>query len=145
MGSVMASARERRSGEGGVEDVDGVGEIHRRMGRRDMLWRASRRSASEGREEDMGRPDVTLSRVTMHLPSVLPSEPAVHDATTTREQLDAVAGRGVASPSTLGIFICALPGCNRLFQFRDTLMRHRKRDHTELDGEDSSHIITWNA
>ncbi|TEB38941.1 hypothetical protein FA13DRAFT_1785215 [Coprinellus micaceus] len=65
--------------------------------------------------------------------------------TTTKADIDAVAaipGRGAANPSTLGIFICALPGCNRLFQFRDTLMRHRKRDHGEEDG---SNMITWNG
>lgn len=60
MGSDIASDSERRSGDGGVEEVEGVGDIHRRMGRRGMFFaRASRRSASEGREEDMSRPDVT--------------------------------------------------------------------------------------
>jgi hypothetical protein len=63
MGSVRASEREMRSGDGGVDDDEGVGEIQRRTGRRAEggieLRRASRRSASEGREEPMLISDVT--------------------------------------------------------------------------------------
>ena len=52
--------------------------------------------------------------------------------------------RSALTVRRMPIFICALPGCNRLFRNRDTLMQHRKRVHTELDGEDESQIVTWN-
>jgi hypothetical protein len=48
MGLVIASDNERRPGEGGVEVLDGAGDIQRKTGRGGMfVSRASRRSASE--------------------------------------------------------------------------------------------------
>ena len=64
MGLVKASDSERRSGEGGVEEVEGAGDIQRKMGRRAgmLVRRASRRSASESLVgvQDIKTPDVTL-------------------------------------------------------------------------------------
>ncbi|KAI0066488.1 hypothetical protein BV25DRAFT_1820445, partial [Artomyces pyxidatus] len=74
------------------------------------------------------------------LPSVLPSQPAIQDATTTKDQIASGLAR-VTNPSETPIFICAFDDCNRLFPSRDRLMMHRKRDH---DSEDVDHIITWN-
>lgn len=49
MGLVIASDNEWRSGEGGVEVLDGAGDTQRKMGRRGGMFvsRPSRRSASE--------------------------------------------------------------------------------------------------
>ncbi|PCH33913.1 hypothetical protein WOLCODRAFT_160450 [Wolfiporia cocos MD-104 SS10] len=74
------------------------------------------------------------------LPSVLPSSPAVQDATATPEQLESTLAR-VTTPAETPIFICAFERCNRLFPSRDRLMFHRKRDH---DSEDQGDVITWN-
>ncbi|RPD82329.1 hypothetical protein L226DRAFT_528507 [Lentinus tigrinus ALCF2SS1-7] len=74
------------------------------------------------------------------LPYVLPSVPAVQDADTTSEQVNAGTAR-VTNPTETPIYICAMQNCNRLFPSRDRLMAHRKRDH---DTEDQDDIITWN-
>ncbi|RDB29529.1 hypothetical protein Hypma_015721 [Hypsizygus marmoreus] len=77
------------------------------------------------------------------LPSILPSQPALQDITTTPEQLQAALNLGkVTSPEQTPIFICDLDRCLRLFPTRDRVMLHRKRDHN--GSTDDSHIITWN-
>ncbi|KAI0046600.1 hypothetical protein FA95DRAFT_1349114 [Auriscalpium vulgare] len=74
------------------------------------------------------------------LPSVLPSQPAIQDGISTKEQIATGAAR-VTNPSETPIFICAFDECNRLFPSRDRVMMHRKRDH---NSERDDHIITWN-
>ncbi|KAF9457355.1 hypothetical protein BDZ94DRAFT_1115548, partial [Collybia nuda] len=77
------------------------------------------------------------------LPSLLPSQPALHDLTTTPDQLRTALNRGkVTSPEQTPIFICAFKDCNRLYPTRDRVMLHRKRDHG--GSVDDSLIITWN-
>ncbi|KAK7468700.1 arginyl-tRNA synthetase [Stygiomarasmius scandens] len=76
------------------------------------------------------------------LPSVLRSQPAIQDASTTPAVLQAAQSLAkVTSPEETALFICALQNCYRLFPTRDRLMLHRKRDH---DTEHDEHIITWN-
>ncbi|KAJ7139942.1 hypothetical protein C8R44DRAFT_606735 [Mycena epipterygia] len=76
------------------------------------------------------------------LPSVLPSNPALSDVTTTPQQLQAaLALAKVTSPKETPLFICAFQDCFRLFPSRDRVMTHRKRDH---NSEDPEHVITWN-
>ncbi|TFK36887.1 hypothetical protein BDQ12DRAFT_686035 [Crucibulum laeve] len=76
------------------------------------------------------------------LPSLLPSNPAFQDTTSTPEQLIAAEKLGkVTSPEQTPIFICAFTECNRLFPSRERLMVHRKREHSS---EDDTLIITWN-
>ncbi|KIK07479.1 hypothetical protein K443DRAFT_673396 [Laccaria amethystina LaAM-08-1] len=85
----------------------------------------------------------------MHLPSILPSTPAVQDVTSTAQQVNNVQtyvndvqfSAKVTTPEQTPIFICALKNCNRLFPSRDRVMMHRKRDH---DSTDDTLIITWN-
>ncbi|OSX67308.1 hypothetical protein POSPLADRAFT_1051454 [Postia placenta MAD-698-R-SB12] len=81
-----------------------------------------------------------MSQPQLTLPSVLPSAPALQDVTTTPQQLQSGLAR-VTNPQETPIFICAFENCNRLFQSRDRLMAHRKRDH---DSEDQTDVITWN-
>ncbi|GBE77807.1 hypothetical protein BKA93DRAFT_821161 [Sparassis latifolia] len=77
-----------------------------------------------------------------HLPSVLPSTPALQDLTTTPDELQSQSAHAkVTNPKETAIFICALGQCNRLFPDRERLMKHRKRDH---DSENQDDIITWN-
>ncbi|KAI9452547.1 hypothetical protein BJY52DRAFT_1124281 [Lactarius psammicola] len=73
------------------------------------------------------------------LPSVLPSQPAVQDVTTTKDQINTGLARAT-NPTETPIFICALPDCNRLFPSRERIMLHRKRDH---DSEEEGSIISW--
>ncbi|KAJ7102116.1 hypothetical protein B0H15DRAFT_813253 [Mycena belliarum] len=76
------------------------------------------------------------------LASVLPSQPAVSDVSTTPDQLKAaLALAKVTSPKETPLFICAFIGCNRLFPSRERVMMHRSRDH---NSEDTDHVITWN-
>ncbi|KAF9020322.1 hypothetical protein BDZ89DRAFT_1020245 [Hymenopellis radicata] len=82
------------------------------------------------------------------LPSVLPPQPAIQDASTTAEDLTAAQGLAkVTSPSETPLFLCTLPDCFRLFPNRDRIMAHRKRDHPslpeEIDAKDAN-IMTWN-
>ncbi|EIM92312.1 uncharacterized protein STEHIDRAFT_47625 [Stereum hirsutum FP-91666 SS1] len=74
------------------------------------------------------------------LPSVLPSRPAVQDASTTPEQIKTEVAK-ITDPGQTPIFICAFDKCNRLFPSRDRLMMHRKRDH---ESEEQGDVITWN-
>ncbi|KAI0257058.1 hypothetical protein BJV78DRAFT_1116135 [Lactifluus subvellereus] len=74
------------------------------------------------------------------LPSVLPSQPAVQDACTTKDQINTGLARAT-NPAETPIFICAFTDCNRLFPSRERIMLHRKRDH---DCEDDKSIISWN-
>ncbi|KAI0003759.1 hypothetical protein BJV74DRAFT_972464 [Russula compacta] len=73
------------------------------------------------------------------LPSVLPSQPAVQDASTTRDQINSGLAKAT-NPTETPIFICALTDCNRLFPTRERVMIHRKRDH---DSEEEGDIISW--
>ncbi|KAH9960796.1 hypothetical protein BGW80DRAFT_1182080 [Lactifluus volemus] len=75
------------------------------------------------------------------LPSVLPSQPAVQDVSTTKDQINTGLARATNPQSVTPIFICALNDCNRLFPSRERIMLHRKRDH---DSEDDKSIISWN-
>ncbi|KAI0308282.1 hypothetical protein B0F90DRAFT_1807503 [Multifurca ochricompacta] len=74
------------------------------------------------------------------LPSVLQSQAAVQDVSTTKDQINTGLAKAT-NPSETPIFICAFTGCNRLFPSRERIMSHRKRDH---DSEDDGNIITWN-
>ncbi|KAI0294940.1 hypothetical protein BC826DRAFT_297594 [Russula brevipes] len=74
------------------------------------------------------------------LPSVLPSQPAVQDTSTTKDQINTGLARAT-NPAETPIFICAFTDCNRLFPSRERVMLHRKRDH---DSEEDRDIITWN-
>ncbi|KAF8274018.1 hypothetical protein EI94DRAFT_1562597 [Lactarius quietus] len=73
------------------------------------------------------------------LPSVLPSQPAVQDVTTTKDQINTGLARAT-NPTETPIFICALPDCNRLFPSRERMMMHRKRDH---DSSEEGRMISW--
>ncbi|KAM6498464.1 hypothetical protein JOM56_006412 [Amanita muscaria] len=77
------------------------------------------------------------------LPSILPSQPAVQDAETTPEQLEAALGLSkVTTPAETAIFICEMPECYRLYPTLERLVGHRRREHgsagTEL-------VVTWNC
>ncbi|VDB87505.1 unnamed protein product [Peniophora sp. CBMAI 1063] len=75
------------------------------------------------------------------LPSRLPSQPAVRDATTTAEQLQQPLIGRATNPNETAIFICAYADCNRLYPNRERLMMHRRRDHQTEDG---GQVVTWN-
>ncbi|KAF8222117.1 hypothetical protein L208DRAFT_1324276 [Tricholoma matsutake] len=77
------------------------------------------------------------------LPSILPSQPAIQDLSTTPDQFQAALNLGkVTAPEQTPIFICGFQDCLRLYPTRERMMMHRKRDHNSQD--DERLVITWN-
>lgn len=83
----------------------------------------------------------TMSTARPKLPSVLPSQPALQDVSTTKDEIDTGLARAT-NPAETPIFICAYADCKRLFPSVERVMIHRKRDHEKEDGGEE--IISWN-